>query len=136
MRLAPVALMLCSAGCALFCPEAKRCASNGAVVIRVVDADTSAPISGPSVVASRDGREIEGGSCPLDEFGPDNCRAFGEPGRYHVRVSAAGYVSTELDVEAERDICGDFTSQVREVGLQRLGTSSAPLISNFEGCGG
>lgn len=141
-----VVALLGAAGCSLFCPGPSLCASIGAVVVKVVDADTKAPLGAATVLASTNGGPAaEVPDCPVGvanpdfsdhDAGPSNCRAIQSPGKYHLVVSAPGYVDAALDVEARRDECGDLTAQVREVGLQKLGTVVQPVVNASEACGG
>ena len=72
----------------------------------------------------------------MGEVDTGNCYALGEPGSYHLIVRAAGYAETQLDVATSADLCGHWSSQVREVGLQKLGSAAQPLVDASEGCGG
>ena len=141
--LVALAALLVAAGCSLFCPGPSDCISNGAVVVKVVDAETKAPIVDATVLASSGSASAtEVANCPYDfaqggaDAGPSNCRAIQSPGKYHVVVRAPGYIDAALDVEAEKDVCGDLKSQVREVGLQKLGTVVQPVVNASEACGG
>ncbi|MGC4118810.1 MAG: hypothetical protein QM765_30460 [Myxococcales bacterium] len=144
MRLVIVlAALSLGAGCSLFCPPPMDCVSNGAVVVRVVDADTQAPLGNVTVLASSGGgTSTEVPRCPdylTDgdvDAGPSNCRWIREPGKYHLVIRALGYAEATLDVESERDVCGDLTSQVRDVRLQKLGSAAQPMVNASEACGG
>ena len=144
MRVAMVVFaLLGAAGCSLFCGGPSHCLSNGAIVIRVVDADTKAPLADATVFASSGGSAAsEIGDCPFDfengatDAGRSNCRALPNPGSYHLTVQAPGYLESSLDVDAERDVCGHMASQVREVGLPKLGSVAQPLVNASEACGG
>jgi len=134
-----------AAACSEICGDgAWACMSNGAVVVRVVDADTKAPITDATVLASSgDSVAREVGDCPFNfevpdgsDAGPSNCRAISAPGKYHLTVRAPGYLDAVLDVEAQKDLCGHLTGQIREVGLQELGSAAKPLVDASEGCGG
>ncbi|HEY3451039.1 MAG TPA: hypothetical protein VGK67_32075 [Myxococcales bacterium] len=138
-----VLVLVAAAGCSAFCPGPKDCISNGAVVVYVVDADTKDPLPDATVLASLGGANPPGvPACRYDfehagaDAGPTHCRAIVAPGSYHLTIRAAGYVEAELDVDSPRDACGDVTSQVREVGLHKLGSSAQPLIDSSEKCGG
>lgn len=140
-----LAALLFAAGCSMFCPPAPRCASIGAVVVRVVDADTKAPLVDATVRATGSGAETEVPDCPYGVANPEgwdpdagrsNCRAIQSPGKYHIVVRAPGYAETALDVDAWWDECGHLTSQVREVGLQKLGSAVQPMVNASEACGG
>lgn len=138
MRLGAFAACLLLAGCSEVCPPAPRCARLGAVVIRVVDAQTEAPLRDAVVVWARSGAEAALEDCPDSAAWPNdgNCRALQEPGSYHLIVRAAGYTETSLDVAVSPDLCGHYASQIREVGLQKLGSAAQPLVDSSEGCGG
>lgn len=122
------------------CPPASRCASNGAVVIRVLNAETGAPLTSATVLASSGGgAETEVPQCRLEappDGGVTNCRAIVEPGTYRVTVRAPGFLETSLDVAATRDACGDVKAQEREIKLQPVGSAQQPLVDARETCGG
>jgi hypothetical protein len=109
-------------------------------VIRVLDAETHSPLSGATVLASSDGSSpSEVAVCPFEtsiDAGVSNCRAIPTAGKYHITVRADGYADAALDVEAEKDACGNLTTQNREVELQRLGSATQPLVTPSESCGG
>lgn len=139
MRFLVIALVSLSLpACSLFCPGPSECLSQGAVVVRVVDGETKAPLGDAEVLASTGGETpATAGNCPYEgDGGRSNCRALPEPGNYHLTVRAAGYVDTELDVEAQRDVCGNLASQIREIGLQKVGSAVKPLVNSSEACGG
>ena len=131
-------------GCGLLCPPAPKCASEGAIVIRVFDAETQAALADATVLAASDGSTaLEVAPCQFDrrasgppDGGAMNCRAIPSPGKYHLTVKANGYVETSLDVEAMRDACGHGSTQNRDVQLPKLGTAKQALVESSESCGG
>jgi len=140
MRCLLVAVVVAAASSCSPCPQ-RQCLSLGAVVVRVFDADTHAPINSATVLAS------SGESSPSEvpvcadgevtDAGPStNCRAIQDTGAYHITVRASGYIETSLDVEASRDACGHLTAQYRDVNLQRLGVAKQPMVTATEVCGG
>lgn len=128
---------LTGTGCALFCFETDCAAGPGAVVVRVVDAESGARLPEATVLADEDPVS----HCSYDwdasgDAGPSNCWAIRDPGSYTITVRAPGYAETTLEVEADADVCGRVTAQERTVGLQRLGTRVQPVVQESETCGG
>lgn len=128
------------AGCGAVCPPAAKCLSYGAVVIRVIDAQTRAPLQEATVLAASGSEApVEVGPCPFEvdaDGGASGCWALPSPGKYAITVRAAGYADATLDVEAQRDVCDHLRSQVREVALQKTGSTQQALVGSSEACGG
>lgn len=138
MRHLMTVVLVCSSGCGLFCPPPYKCASQGAIVVRVSDAETQARLPAATVLASQEGASaVEVPACPFDieaeADGGSNCRAIRSLGKYHLTVQAAGYAQTELDVEATQDACGSVPTQKRQVDLQKLGSATQALVESSEG---
>jgi hypothetical protein len=127
-------------GCGVFCPPPFKCLSQGAVVIRVIDAETRAPVPEVTVSAvSGSEAPVEAGPCPFQDTadgGANGCYALPNPGKYAITVRAAGYADAALEVEAQRDVCNHLTSQVREVALRKAGSTQRALVGSSEACGG
>jgi len=125
--------MSLAAGCLPLCPQT-NCIPPPSLMVYVTDAATDAPL-GDAVVLEISGptrRILEG----EEAFCPDvHCRSLRNIARARIQVSAEGYEPVELSVEIPSDGCGQI-SQMRVVGLQRLGSSQQAVVAedSVEGC--